>query len=332
MLNRKKGIKFAAYVILAIGFIVLAAQTDVREIIYYLSLIDRKYLLLGMLMQIFTMILLAIQWSSMVKMAGFQPNFAQAFLMNAVGNVADALNPGVKVGGEYFRYDQLRDRFGMLSEDSILVVALQKLVSVSAFFLLASMSLVYLIFHTDTESPLIASVSVTIIVFGSIIALLALLFLKPNLLYNLVNKMKIKEMTKDKICRFLNNYHEALDCFKKDNFKIVIQFALALFIWVFYAVKLHIVSKAFGIEMNPFMTAAITYITYMIGMIPLLPGSIGSFEASMIALFALAGIASSFAVSVSVVFRIVTFWFEFAFCAFVLVVERLFKTQKKCVE
>ena len=53
--------------------------------------------------------------------------------MNAVGNVADALNPGVKVGGEYFRYDQLRDRFGMLSEDSILVVALQKLVSVSAF-------------------------------------------------------------------------------------------------------------------------------------------------------------------------------------------------------
>ena len=157
MLNRKKGIKLVAYVILAIGFIILAAQTDVREIIYYLSLIDRKYLLLGMLMQIFTMILLAIQWSSMVGMAGFQPNFTQAFLMNAVGNVADALNPGVKVGGEYFRYDQLRNRFGMLSEDSILVVALQKLVSVSAFFLLASMSLVYLIFHTDTESPLIAS-------------------------------------------------------------------------------------------------------------------------------------------------------------------------------
>ncbi len=320
------------YAVLAVGLVILFLQIDIDETIYYLNAIDPAYLLLGIMCQILTMALLAVQWSSMVGMAGFQPDFVQSFLMNSVGNVADALNPGVKVGGELFRYDQLRKRFRMMSEDSILVVALQKIVSLSAFFVLTLVSLAYVMFGKDREDPLILSSAITVVVFGVIAALLAYVFLRPGFLDKMVDKLRLKAESKEKVHRFLENYRQALERFKSDKHKILIQFLLAVFIWSFYAVKLYVVCRAFDIEINILMTGAITYISYMIGMIPLLPGSVGSFEAGMVALFGLAGVEPTLAVGVSVVFRIVTFWFESAFCAVVLGVERLLKGRRRCVE
>lgn len=108
MKSFKLSIKHILYLILFAGLIALLTKVDLAEILYYLSLVDIEYLLVAAFCQILTMILLALQWSGMVYMAGFKPCFIQAFLMNAAGNVGDAASPGVKVGGELLRYFELK--------------------------------------------------------------------------------------------------------------------------------------------------------------------------------------------------------------------------------
>lgn len=320
--------KFILYALLVIGLIVLFFQINPEEIRFHLNLVDSKYLIIGMACQILTMVLLGVQWSAMVEMAGFNGSFLQCFLMNAVGNVADAANPGVKVGGELFRYDQLKKRFKMEPEDSVLVVALQKIISISAFSILTLISVVYIVFNVDGESTSVSPILVSMFIFGILVVVLAYGFLKPGVFDGLIFSLNIKEETKDRILIFLKNYYETLRRFKSDKYKVFRQFLLAVFIWIFYGVKLYVVCIAFEVEINVFMIGAITYISYMIGMIPLLPGSVGSFEGGMIALFGLTGVGPALALSISVVFRIVTFWFEFAFCGLVLIVERILRDGK----
>ncbi len=330
MKSFKLSIKHILYLILFAGLIALLTKVDLAEILYYLSLVDIEYLLVAAFCQILTMILLALQWSGMVYMAGFKPCFIQAFLMNAAGNVGDAASPGVKVGGELLRYFELKKRFDMDAEDGVLVVAFQKIISVSSFFALTLISLTYIITSVGGKGELIMSLIVTALIFALIIFLSLFIFLLPGKLGKFISALKIKEEKKGRILQFIEKYRLTLDHFKSDKTNVLAQFALALFIWAFYAVKLQIVLMAFDIRISIFMTGAATYISYMIGMIPLLPGGLGSFEAGMLALLGLAGVEMSLALSITIIFRIVTFWFEFLFCAVALIIERALKRWKRC--
>lgn len=330
MANIKKVLRIILYSLMLVGLLALVVELDMGQVSYHINLLDKGYLLAGMGFQLLTMVLLGLQWSSMVGMAGFRTSYRESFLLNAVGNVADALNPGLKLGGELFRYDQLKKRFNMDAEDSVLVVALQKLISISAFFILTFVSAVYLVFGPAREASLLFPLSLMLIGFGLVVSILAYMFLSERPVDRVLQGLRIKDETKNSIGSFFKNYHESLEAFKKDRAKLLSQFALAAFIWFFYGFKLYIICMAFGIKLNFFLIGAITYVSYMAGMIPLLPGGIGSFEGAMISLFALAGVEASLAVSISFVFRLVTFWFEFVFCVFVLVIEKIINKWKRC--
>lgn len=327
-----KKIKTILYIVLTAGLVLLVKELDFEEVSCYLGLVNKPYLVLSMTLQFVTMVLLGVQWSSMIDMAGFKGSVLQAFLMNARGNVGDAATPGVKVGGELLRYSEMRERFSLRAEESVLVVALQKLISISAFYTLVISSLFYLIIINKGKNIDVIPLLFLGFGFGVALILLILIFVRPKVLYDLLEKLRIREDRKDKLYSFIEKYNTSLERFKGNKSEIILQFLLALMIWGLYAIKFAIVLKAFSVEVDIFTCGLIIYISYMAGMIPLLPGGLGTFEGTMVGLLSLLSLGTSGAMSIIIVFRIVTFWFElFLSLLFVLVekpVEKLTKRER----
>lgn len=87
------------------------------------------------------------------------------------------------------------------------------------------------------------------------------------------------------------------------------QLLLSLIIWGLYPVKLIELVGMFTHSFDWVFLTEITFLSYMIGMIPLLPGGLGSFEAAMTSMLMVTHFTYTDALTITLLFRFVTFWF-----------------------
>ena len=83
---------------------------------------------------------------------------------------------------------------------------------------------------------------------------------------------------------------------------------IAVLIWVLYPVKVAFAAYAAGVTISPGVVIAATYGAYFLGLLPLTPGGLGLYEAGMAGIFVAAGVPAADAALVTLVSRIVTFW------------------------
>ena len=318
--------KYLLYILGLSVFIYLLINMDFKSLLIFTKSISLDYILFLLSLQLVTIVLLGIQWKLIISWIKEDVKFYDALRVNLKGNIVDALSPGVKVGGELARIYEIRKILGMDLGEAILVVGLQKTLSITSFLILVLFSLIWLYITTAGSSYF---KSLLFPIFTFIIVLVSILFLfmrlKAERVKNLLDKIKIEEKKREKIYNGVKEYKDNMDRMLKDKTKFYFQLALSVFIWLLFAIKFAILVKGYGVDMDFISVAAITYLTYIIGMIPFLPGGIGSFETSMVGLLALKGVEIGQGVAISLVFRFITFWFEFLISFLVLFFDRVLR-------
>lgn len=316
--------KLLLYFLVVIGIIFLLVNIDFMEIFIYIKSISIYLLSIALILQLVTMGLIAIQWKTMVKLIDKDCKLIDILKMNVRGNVVDAITPGVKIGGELARFYDIKKRLGLSISDGAIVVALQKTASMLSFYILTLISLVWFYLNIgQVHWRYMYFFLGIILIFGIGFAIMILTFLNPSLIQKLLFKLPIKTSKKEKLTNSFKKYKNSLSKFKKEKKKFFLQIFLGVFIWILFAFKMYLIVKGLNIKLNIISIGAITYLSYVAGMIPLLPGSIGSFEATMTFLLSIKGIPVEKGLAVAVIFRFVTFWFEFFISLFFLILDKL---------
>lgn len=327
---KNKLIKGLLYILgaLAIGYIII--NTNWKEVWFHISSISPKIMILLLLFQCITLLLLSIQWRAMALRVKKDVAFLDVLMVNVKGNIVDAITPGVKTGGELARVYELKKRLNIELGDATIIIGLQKTISLFSFLLLTLFSLICFSFSIGKQyRSYLYIFSLVIGIFAIVLAILIIFSFKPNMMIKMLNKALGKYKFMDKVEKTLLDYSTIIKGLLKDKKKFTLQLLLAIFIWLFYAFKLLFVMKGFAVEIDYISIAAITFLSYIIGMLPLLPGSIGSFEGSMLLLLAIKGVPIEIGLSISFVFRFVTFWFEFLISFIILLLNNIILFLKK---
>lgn len=307
---------------LMLGYIVISS--DWIEMFSHLKSTPPRALILLMFFQCITMVLINIQWKSLAREISEDISFLDIFLMNAKGNILDSLTPGVKMGGEFGRIFTLKNRADIGLANAIIIVGLQKTFSLLSFLLLTLASLIWFsLSHGTSYKYYLYLFTAAITAFLMIFAALIIFSLKPETIIGLLGKIFRSSKIKFKIDESLRNYSSILTRLFRNKRLFCSQMFLGIFIWSFYAFKLQVLIKSYNIHMDYISVAAITFLAYVMGMIPLLPGGIGSFESCMILLFKITGIPMEMGATIAIVFRFITFWFEYILSSLIVIMANI---------
>lgn len=320
---RKNLLKYSLYLLgfLMLGYIVVNA--DWGEMFTHLKTTPLRVIIFLLLFQCLTMLLINVQWRSLAAHAGEPISFFDMLLVNAQGTVVDGLTPGMKMGGEVVRLMALKNKAQVDWAQATIVVGLQKTFSLLSFLFLSLGSLIWFSLTLGSgyryyQYLFTAAVAIFLLAFF----LLIILSLKPDTIIRLLGKFFKNSPTGSKIQETLKKYSLLLQGLLKNKRVFLAQLGLGSFIWSFYAFKLLVLLRGYHLELAYITVAAVTFLAYIVGMIPLFPGGIGSFESAMILLLKLAGIPIEMGVTVAIVFRAATFWFEFLLSGLILLLAQ----------
>ncbi|MDR2167247.1 MAG: flippase-like domain-containing protein [Clostridiales bacterium] len=222
--------------------------------------------------QIATQLLVNLQWFWVAKAADSGLSFWNLFYINSQGAIVDSITPGVKIGGEAARVYHICKLGGFDAKRAASLVALQKLFSLSALFLLL----------LAISSRLPISAFWIALIFSALFAIFFLILKKLRPQISGIRK-------------------------KPAIWGLVAM--LSLLIWVFYPLKFYILASHFATDIGLIDAAAIAFSAYLVAMLPIFPGGLGGFEATMAGLLVAQSFALANAAVITIFFRFATFWF-----------------------
>ena len=268
-------------------------------------------LLLGL--QIVSQLLVNLQWHQIAKSSGVPLAFRDMLYINCHGAVMDSITPGVKIGGEITRSVQISRTANCSGEQAAAVVALQKLFSLSAFFLINIFALGYIISH----APILEACYLRFFVYGILVLFLLFflcLFLMPRRIKTYLQKKDAPRSSWALKTRgFFLALLEQIISIRKNTKICIMLFLLSNLIWLMYPVKMYLLAIQFLPDVTILFTGAASFVSYMVAMLPLFPGGLGGFEGTMSGLLLAMGFMQSDALVITVVFRFITFWFVMLF-------------------
>lgn len=305
---KNKWLKRILIVTMVILGICLIATSNFKEIIYSLREIKPSILFIIIFLQIITEILLIFQWYKISKLMGLPVNFFKMMIINAKGNIMDSVTPGAKVGGEFLRGLLFKEKLGYTTNQSISLIAIQKIISVGSLVTMGLLALLFtpkdLLFlnNKGLKYVLVTVLSILVLFFITLI-------IYPKKIVDLFNRKKSNNKWLNMIKKWTYEFSEHILKIQGNKKALVFQFTLSTLIWMIFPIKLIILVSTFGLKINILGLFATTLISYVIGMIPLLPGGLGSFEMTMSGLLIMMGLTTEQSLITSVTFRFVTFWF-----------------------
>ena len=318
--------KYIFYLLCSIGLIYLIGILDINTILFHLKAMPMDLLFLCLFLQLVTVVLLTLQFKFIISWVKKGSSFLDVLKMNLKGNIVDSISPGVKVGGEVARIYEIRHSLNLDYGQAVVVVGLQKTISILSFLILTIVSLFWFYMTMDSQVKAYLNMFfILLLIFLFTITIFMLICSKVKSIEGFLNKVPLKDKWKERIEKTFLDYRLSLERLMERKDKFTWQILLGVFIWVLYAIKLALVIRGFNVKINFFSLSAITYISYMAGMVPLLPGGIGSFEGSMVTLLALKGVLPEKGLAISVIFRFITFWFELLISLLVLAFYKIIR-------
>ena len=262
--------------------------------------------------QLFTILLINLQWKHLAKVSGLKIRFKDILYVNMYGTIAESITPSVKAGGEFLKGYILKDKFNIPYSKGSALIVLQKTISMIVFLfmnILAAFLFLYYVSHEKSHFKLLifALIFVFLLIFLMIFSII-----NPRVIVIMASKIPfIRKKHIKKLDGGLTTYKSTIIKVFKQKKALFFQLILSLIIWNLFPLKAYLVSAYLSINISYIPILAVTYLTYMIGMVPLLPGGLGSFEASAVLFLSSMGIETYEALAFTLIFRFITFWFVF---------------------
>lgn len=281
-----------------------------------------KHILLTLVaLQIFTQLLISYQWYRLVNKLNYTGRFHQMFLANSYGNFYDSITPGSKVGGEFRKVFFLTNELNYNIHQSTTLVSIQKSFSFFALLALSGIAFIILSLNINFLHNIVYRLSLIAMFIIMSYLVFQVLFNSKNLSDKL-NKKNLQSTVGKKITVWISELANSMQLLKSNRFEILVQLIISLAIWILYPLKMYILISQYA-DISIILVFPVVFISYFTGMLPITPGGLGTFEGTMSNLFELANIEFSIAVTISVIFRFITFWFVFFLSSIVILFWKL---------
>ena len=284
-------------VLLIFGVAIMIAMLyfiGIEEVIDALEESNLWYVLLAILIQIFTYFLYTWRWNIINKTANMDLGFKKSIPMVLVSLAVNNITPSGRGGGEPVRAYLLAKEGNFKFEDTFATVIADRALDTFPFVLLAILTIIGIIFSFSLDTRLIAFlvICVTLITVGVILVL-----------YVCINEafgVKITGWILKLARRFYKKFDEGT----------ILYYALPLsfVIWIFEILRVYVVFIAFGAKVTPILIGEVFILASFVGMVPLLPGGLGAIDGIMILFYSNAGITTSISAAATVVERLISFW------------------------
>jgi len=276
-----------------------------------------------LVLQIVTQLLVNFQWYKIAQLADTPVSFRNMFLINCQGAVIDSITPGVKFGGEVTRGVQISRMGNCSGEQAAALVAMQKLFSLGAFFLINLFVIGNIVSGAEFLTAIYLQIAVYAILLFFLLLFLIIFFMPRQLKIYLQKKPspRFSWMLRTRIF-FLTLFDQVI-AVRKNTKVCAALFLLSLLIWLIYPAKMYLLAVQVFPAAPVMYTGAVTFASYMVAMIPVFPGGLGGFEGTMTGLLLTMGLMQSDAYVITVLFRFVTFWFVMLFSIVYIVCHKM---------
>ena len=305
-----KKLKWLATAVVLLFLVLAVLQLDVQSLFDNVRHIPLWSVLLLFGLQIITQFLINLQWHQIAKSFHSPIGFGGMLYVNAKAEMIHVA-PAGHVGSDVFRAVQINRAGNVSGEQSVSVVAIQKLFSLSAFFTISLISVGFFI----GQVPWLQEAHLQVLLY----ALLLVVLLVMGCVFAIPHKMSAylgRRWKKDARFSWINRIRvfviasiEHIIYLRKNPRLLIRLTAIALCIWMLYPLKLYLLAFQLMPDVNILHISAATFLSYTVAMIPIFPGGLGGFEATMTGLLLFMGFAQGGAVVITVVFRFATFWF-----------------------
>ncbi|MDQ2087732.1 lysylphosphatidylglycerol synthase transmembrane domain-containing protein [Herbivorax sp. ANBcel31] len=330
------GIALCLVVVLVLGW------EDVYTVISRISISQLLYLTI---LQLATLFSTTYILHYLLKQKSPTVSLGSVFGINLAGSFVESVTPSVKVGGEALKVYLMQKETGLEYSQLTAITLLSKFFSMLPFLVISFITLCVAFF----------SFEIPVFVYLAFIGL-SLFFVLFLLLFNLqglnlhvvasriFNKKKTYPPLITKIFHKINKIYDFMiqtsiqsKTVIRAKHKRIFLFAIALMVWALYPLKVYLVTRILGYELNVIVVIIATFTAYLVSMIPLLPGGLATFEGSMALILAYEGLSSHEAFSIALMTRVITFWIPLLISGIVMIyylnkAKKLKKLSSKKVE
>jgi len=276
-------------------------------------------------LQLLTLALIAYRWQYLINKNNQKISFGKVFAINMAGNYIESVTPSVKLGGEAAKVYLLRSHTGNSYSNLAGIMLTIKYFSLMPFIILTGFSLGFASLRYQLPA-------ITILAFLFLVAF----FLLIAWIHHRSGKSKgstnigshgntiscHKEESNylfHRACLIARNIYETIANFVQKASKYsrnvatgkdkVLLLIISSLIWLLYPAKVYLVTHMLEINIDVVTVAIITFTAYLIGLLPILPGGLGIFEGGMVFMFVLVGFEPTEGLAVTLLSRLVTYWF-----------------------
>lgn len=306
-------------IFLIFGLAIMAAMLyfiGIDQVVDALKYSNLWFVLLAVLLQIFTYFLYTWRWQIINKSAGMNLGIWKLLPMVLVSLAVNNITPSGRGGGEPVRAYLLAKEGHYKFEDTFATVIADRALDTFPFVILAILTIIAIIFSVSL--PVYWIVILVLCVVGITAIVILLLYVCINEAFGVRLTEWILKITK----RFYKNYNDALEkriveavasfqstmnALIRDKNIIYYALPLSFIIWVFEILRVYVVFLAFGAKVSPIIIGEVFILASLVGMVPLLPGGLGAIDGVMILFYSRSGITASLSAAATVVERSISF-------------------------
>ena len=312
--------KHKTVIFLGISLVILAIMlwfVGIDKVINSLKRADPVYILISVIMQLFIILLYALRWNLINKIADINCSLKSLYPVTLVGLAVNNITPAGRGGGEPVRaYILSRDK-GHPMEETFATVVADRALDTFPFVVLAIITLIAMTFHFDVDLWLLIAMILGVIFIVAFLCVLIYMCINEKFgvkvqdwIIKLVRRfykkdtIQLERKIKETIVGFQETMRLLLS--KKDIFYYAIP--VSFLIWIFEIIRVYLVFLAFGASISPVIIGEVFIIASLVGMIPILPGGLGAVDSVMILFYASAGIGATISAGATVVERLISYW------------------------
>ncbi len=217
------------------------------------------------------------------------------------GSFVESVTPSSKLGGETAKAYLLYQKTDLNSNDLTSIIVMQKFIILLPFLFLCLFVILLSFYKYFLPDFVYIIYLITVLIFVIICAIYYKLGKRKDVFI-----FKFKKL--NKVVSFISKSSKKSSDLLLNSQKYWL-LLISLFIWLLYPLKLYLVSRMLGFNVEILFIILVTYIAYLAGIMPVSPGGLGTFEGTIALLFSWNGFYFAEGLSVALVLRLITYWF-----------------------
>ncbi|AMK16022.1 UPF0104 family protein [Methanobrevibacter olleyae] len=289
----------------------------IGEVIEALRLSNLWFVLLAIILQVFTYFLYTWRWQIINKTANMSLGIKKLIPMVLVSLAVNNITPSGRGGGEPVRAYLLAKEEHYKFEDTFATVITDRALDTFPFIVLAILTIIGIIISFSLDITWIVLLIVCVVGITAAVILLIYVCINEDFgvkltawIIKIVRKFykKFNDKTEKRIVEAVISFQATMNSLLRDKDILYYALPLSFIIWVFEILRVYAVFLAFGAQVSPVLIGEVFILASLVGMIPLLPGGLGAVDGIMILFYSTAGITASISAAATVVERLISFW------------------------